>query len=114
MKIQTRILSVLLAAVLLAACGRSNGSGGSNAINGTYGYADRDGSVAITFSPDGTALLDLNNGGQHMSPTVKYTIEDGKITLHSPTGEGGDVVLTRNPDGSLQSPWGPQPLRPQR
>lgn len=108
---QSRIVSALLAALLLAACGKSNGSGASHAISGTYAYADHGDSIAITFSPDGTALLDLEQGGNHAAPTVKYSIEDGKIVLHSPTGLGGDVVLTRNPDGSLQSPWGPQPLQ---
>lgn len=112
MNLATRITSALLAALLLAACGKSSSSSASGAgITGTYAYADAEGSFSITFSPDGTALLDLDQGGNHATPTVKYTIEDGKIVLHSPTGKGGDMVLTRNPDGSLQGPWVAQPLK---
>lgn len=115
MNLHARILTALLAALLLAACGKSNGSSSASGagITGTYAYADAEGSFSITFSPDGTALLDLDKGGNHATPAVKYSIEDGKIVLHSPTGKGDDMVLTRNRDGSLQGPWVAQPLKPQ-
>lgn len=89
MNIQHKLASILLATLLLAACG-----GGAS---GTY--VDSSGSTAMTLS-SGTAQLDL---GPSAKMQMKYSVDGDKIVLHSVQG---DLVLTRHPDGTLETPWG--------
>lgn len=88
MNIKTRIASALLATLLFAAC-----SGG---LNGSY----EGGMATISFAA-GKADISL------MGNTIEtdFSVDGNKIKLHAPGG-GPDVVLTRNADGSLDTPWG--------
>lgn len=81
--------ATLLAMLLLAACG-----GGAS---GTY--VDSQGNPAMRFA-SGTAQIDLGPAGVH---EMKYSVEGNRIVLHS---NAGDLVLTRHPDGTLDTPWG--------
>jgi hypothetical protein len=89
MNIRIKFLAPLAIALLLAAC-----SGG---ISGTY--VDSQGNPAMKFS-SGKAYLDLGPAGTH---EMDYSVDGDKIVLHSPQG---NLVLTREPDGSLDTPWG--------
>lgn len=88
MNIRIALLASLLASLLLVAC--SGGAGGT--------YVDSSGGTAMTLS-SGTAQLDLGPTKMQM----KYSVDGDKIVLHSPQG---DLVLTRHPDGTLETPWG--------
>ncbi|CAM5248879.1 hypothetical protein [Rhodanobacter lindaniclasticus] len=83
----SRTFLAVLAAALLAACG-----GG---LSGTYE------GEAGTLTFDGSKV-DLKT----MASTVEmdYSTDGDKILLKMPQGS---VVLTRNADGSIDTPWGP-------
>lgn len=89
MNVKAKLASALLTTLLLASCG-----GG---MSGTY--VDSSGQPAMTFS-SGKAEIDLGAGGIQ---EMKYSVDGNKIVLHSPEG---DLVLTRQSDGSLVTPWG--------
>lgn len=89
MKAHEKILVSLLATLLLAACG-----GG---MNGSY--------------KGGNGLVELNFHGSKVDAKVmgathelSYSTDGDKIILQSPQGK---LVVTRNRDGSLDTPWGP-------
>lgn len=86
MKTHGKTLSILLVTLLLAACG-----GG---MSGTY----EGGMGSISFA-SGKADASLMGNTIEMN----YTTDGDKIVLESPQG---NLVLTRNPDGSLDTPWG--------
>jgi len=86
-----RIALPLLCAALLAACG-----GG---INGTYAGN----LVSLTFH---SGKVEAQMMGQTIA--MDYRVDGDKIVLKSPQG---DVVITRQSDGSLDTPWGA--LRPE-
>jgi hypothetical protein len=86
MNIRTRLLAPLLATLLLAAC-----SGG---ISGTW----KGGMGSIKFE-SGKAYATLLGSTREM----KYSTDGDKIVLHS---SEGNLVLTRNADGSINTPWG--------
>lgn len=88
MNIRTRLLAPVLATLLLAACG-----GG---MSGTY--EGEMGMVTLTFhgnKVDATVL--------HGTQQLTYSTDGDKVLLHSPQG---NLVITRNKDGSLNTPWG--------
>ncbi|MGH8144733.1 MAG: hypothetical protein ACREPY_00205 [Rhodanobacteraceae bacterium] len=87
MNIRIKLLAPLAAALLLVACG-----GG---MRGTY----EGGLGTITFQ-SGKADLTM------MGSTVEmgYTTDGDKVVLHPATGVA--LVLKRNRDGSLETPWG--------
>lgn len=87
MNIRIAFLAPLLATLLLAACG-----GG---MSGTY----EGGMGSIKFA-SGKAYATLGPG---ITMELKYSTDGDKILLHS---QQGDLVLTRNPDGSIDTPWG--------
>jgi hypothetical protein len=78
-----KVLSVLTSTLFLAACGSS--------ISGTY--ADKTGGASIKFK-SGKAYL----GSSFGTTEHGYKVDDDKIIIKSPSG---DMVLTRNKDGSL-------------
>jgi hypothetical protein len=86
MNIRTRLLAPLLATLLLAACG-----GG---VSGTWEGGM--GSIKFESGKAGASLLG-------MTREMKYSSDGDKIVLHS---SEGDLVLTRNDDGSISTPWG--------
>lgn len=86
MKLHRKLLAPLLATLLLAAC-----SGG---MSGTWAG----GMGSIKFE-SGKAYATLLGSTREM----KYSIDGDKIVLHS---SEGNLVLTRNADGSIDTPWG--------
>jgi hypothetical protein len=87
MNIRTRFLAPLLATLLLAACG-----GG---MSGTY-----QGEAGSIKFESGKAYATL---GPASTLELKYSTDGDKILLKSPQG---NLVLTRNADGSIDTPWG--------
>jgi hypothetical protein len=86
MNIRSKLLAPILATLLLAACG-----GG---ISGTY----QGGFGSIKFE-SGKAYATLMG----VTSQLVYSTDGDKIILKSPKG---NLVLTRNKDGSINSPWG--------
>jgi len=86
MKSRGKILPTLLATLLLAAC-----RGG---MSGTY----EGGMGSLTFN-SGKADATLMGNTIEMD----YTTDGNRIVLKSPQG---NLVVTRNSDGSLDTPWG--------
>ncbi len=86
MNIRTRLLAPLLGTLLLAACG-----GG---VHGTY----EGGFGSIKFE-SGKAYATLMG----ITRELDYSTNGDKIVLKS---SEGNLVLTRNKDGSLDTPWG--------
>ena len=80
--------AVLLSAALLAGCG-----GG---LNGTYQTSD--GNMSIKFD-SGKAYVTLPGG----TVEAGYEVDGDKIILKNPQG---NLVLTREKDGSLDGPMG--------
>ncbi len=89
MKAFEKILLTLLATLLLAACG--GGMSGS--------YEGGDGLVALTFH--GSRVDARVMGATH---ELSCSTDGDKVILESPQGK---LVVTRNTDGSLDTPWGP-------
>lgn len=79
-------ICVVLATAVLAACG-----GG---LSGTY----EGGFGSLTFA---SGKVDAKLMGNTIE--MPYTTDGDKIVLQSPQG---NLVLTRKPDGSLDTPWG--------
>ena len=77
---------IVLVTTLLAACG-----GG---ISGTY----QGGMGSLTFDGGKADLKAMGN-----TIEMDYSTDGDKILLKSPQG---DLVITRNADGSLDTPWG--------
>jgi len=85
-KTKTLVAFALLSAT--AACGAS--------LDGKY--EDRNGFMGIEFK-SGTAYVSTMGG----TVATKYQIDGDKIVL---SNEGGNLVLTRESDGSLDGPMG--------
>lgn len=89
MKARDKIASIVLTALLLAAC--------SGAPTGTH-----EGVMGSTLTfASGKATISLGNNNMQ----VDYSVAGDKIKLHAPDG-GPDMILTRQSDGSLDTPWG--------
>lgn len=86
MKTHARRLVPGLIVLLLAACG-----GG---LSGTY----EGGLGSLTFEADKVDATLMGN-----TIEMPYSRDGDKIVLQSPQG---NLVLTRKPDGSLDTPWG--------
>jgi hypothetical protein len=87
MNLHRKLLAPLLATLLLAACG--------GRMSGTY----EGGMGSIKFQ-SGKAYATLGPG---ITMELKYSTDGDKILLHS---QQGNLVLTRNADGSIDTPWG--------
>jgi len=86
MGIHARHCAAVLVALLLAACGSS--------ISGTYA-----GDMGTIKFESGKAYATLLNATRELN----YSTDGNKVVLQSPEG---NLVLTRNADGSLDTPWG--------
>jgi hypothetical protein len=89
MNITAKVASALLITLLLAACG-----GG---ISGTY--TGKQSLATITFS---SGKADIKVMGATIE--MNYSVDGDKVKLLGPGGS--NMVLTRNKDGSLDTPWG--------
>ena len=95
LKRRLRLLSVLAAfsiSVAVSACG------GGNSLEGTYLPAS--GAPMTLDFVDGKVKVNMLGEVQ----TLDYTVEGDTVTILNP--EDGNMVLTRNSDGSLTSPIG--------
>jgi hypothetical protein len=82
------VLSLLLTAATLSGCGKSEPSG-------TY----HGGNITMDFKGGKVTLNMLGD-----AKTLDYKVDGDTITIINPVE--GNVVLTRNSDGSLNSPMG--------
>ena len=89
-------VAVLVWSVILAvsACG-----GGSSKLDGLY--ANSNGQNTVEFR-DGKAFVTMVGMA---SDGIPYEVKGNTITVHA-GGMAGDLVLTRNSDGTLQGPFG--------
>jgi hypothetical protein len=79
---------VALVCLIVAGCGGST-------LNGTY----HGGAIVLDFKGDKVTVTALGE-----SKTLDYKVEQDKVTIINPAE--GDLVLTRNSDGSLNSAMG--------
>lgn len=84
----------LSASLAASACG-----GASGKLDGVY--ANSNGQSTVEFR-DGKAFVTIVGGGSDATP---YDVKGNTITIHV-GGVAGDLVLTRNSDGTLQGPFG--------
>lgn len=89
MNTKGKLASMLLASLLLAACG-----GG---MSGTY--TESHGIISLTFHSDKVDVTSFTG----VTKELGYKTDGDKVVLKSPEG---NLVLTRNKDGSLATPWG--------
>ncbi len=88
MNIRGKTLPTLFATLLLAAC-----SGGmSGTYEGAYGM------VTLAFHGSKVDITVMNQTHE-----LSYSTDGDKIILESPQGK---LVVPRNKDGSLDTPWG--------
>ncbi len=89
-------LAVLLLSTSLAvsACGTAGGK-----LDGLY--ANSNGQNTVEFR-DGKAFVTMVGMA---SDAIPYDVKGNTITVHA-GGMAGDLVLTRNSDGTLQGPFG--------
>jgi hypothetical protein len=85
---------VLSASLALTACGAESGK-----LDGVY--VNSNGQNALEFR-DGKAFLTMVGLA---SDAIPYEVKGNTITVHA-GGIAGDLVLTRNSDGTLQGPFG--------
>lgn len=91
---KTRMMIPAALAILLAACG-----GG---LEGTF--EDQMGMSAYTFHGDGTVVQSTAIAG--MEVEMKYEVDDDKVRLLIPNGNGAALVLTRIDANTLSGPMG--------
>jgi hypothetical protein len=92
---RTCIAVLLLSASLtVSACG-----GGTSKLDGLY--VNSNGQNTVEFR-DGKAFVTMVGMA---SDAIPYDVKGNTITVHA-GGMAGDLVLTRNSDGTLQGPFG--------
>lgn len=84
-----RVLLTVSLALVLAGCGAKKG-----ALDGTYASKVQ----SYTFEGDKVSATVMGN---KIADHWPYSVEGNKVTL---TGPGGELVLTKNDDGSLSDP----------
>ena len=89
-------VAVLCSSIIL---GVSACSGGSSKLDGLY--ANSNGQNTVEFR-DGKAFVTMVGMA---SDGIPYEVKGDTITVHA-GGMAGDLVLTRNSDGTLQGPLG--------
>jgi len=87
------------AALLLCALIALPGCGKSDSLDGLY--AASSGQATVEFK-DGKAYVTL---GAMATDPLPYEVKDNTITIHA-GGIPGDLVLTKNKDGTLEGPFG--------
>ena len=85
---------LLSASLAVSACGAS-----STKLDGLY--ANSNGQTTVEFR-DGKAFVAMVGMA---SDAIPYEVKENTITIHA-GGMAGDLVLTRNSDGTLQGPFG--------
>lgn len=98
---QWKIVTVLVMACLLAACG-----GG---LRGTF--EDEMGMTSLTFHGGGKVVQASELAGVELE--MKYEIDGDRIRLTNPDAAGAALVLTRIDDDTLSGPMGIRFLRKQ-
>lgn len=90
----TRLAVILVSAILvLSACGKSD------SLEGVY--SNSNGQSVVEFRGDKAFVTMVGMA----SDGIPYEVKGDKITIHA-GGIAGDLVLTRNSDGTLQGPFG--------
>ena len=89
-------LAVLLLSVSLAVCACGSTGGKPDGL-----YVNSIGQTSVEFR-DGKAFVTM---GGMASDAIPYDVKGNTITVHA-GGMAGDLVLTRNSDGTLQGPFG--------
>ena len=85
--------------ILLLIAANLSGCGDSNTLNGVY--ANSNGQNTVEFR-DGKAFVTMVGLA---SDAIPYEVKGTTITVHA-GGIAGDLVLTRNSDGTLEGPLG--------
>ena len=85
---------LLTASLAVSACGAS-----ASKLDGLY--ANSNGQNTVEFR-DGKAFVTMVGMA---SDAIPYEVKENTITIHA-GGMAGDLVLTRNSDGTLQGPFG--------
>ena len=88
--------AVLLLSVSLAVSGCGGGAGKLDGL-----YVNSNGQNTVEFK-DGKAFVTMVGMA---SDAIPYDVKGDTITVHA-GGMAGDLVLTRNSDGTLQGPFG--------
>ncbi len=90
--------SILSAGVICTLCLLLAGCPGDDSLNGTY-HPTGGGAMALDFKG---SKVTVTMAGQ--SQTYDYKVDGNKITIINP--QEGNLELTRNSDGSINSAWG--------
>jgi hypothetical protein len=92
--VRTR-LAVLFVSVILAlsACGKSD------SLEGVYSNSNGQSTVEFRGDKAFVTMVGMASDG------IPYEVKGDQITIHA-GGIAGDLVLTRNSDGTLQGPFG--------
>ena len=90
------VLSIVL--LVSAGCVPGGDSGGGNKLDGVY-HTTPGGPISITIK-DGKAIFLVGTESQ----TLDYKVDGNKLTIVNP--KEGDMVLTINDDGTLNSQLG--------
>jgi hypothetical protein len=99
MGIQNSLAGKCLAVLVLAVALAASAYGQSDKMDGVY--ANANGQNAIEFRGDKAFLTMVGMA----SDALPYDVKGNTITVHA-GGIAGDLVLTRNSDGTLESPLG--------
>ena len=100
MKTQIQLLRTCIAVLLLSASLTVSACGsGGKSLDGLY--ANSNGQTTVEFR-DGKAFVTMVGMATDALP---YEVKGNTITVHA-GGMAGDLVLTRNSDGTLEGPFG--------
>jgi len=100
MSMQTSRLRAQLLVLLLTACLSVTAcAGGSSKLDGLY--VNSNGQSTVEFR-DGKAFVTMVGMA---TDGIPYEVKGSTITVHA-GGVAGDLVLTRNSDGTLEGPFG--------
>jgi hypothetical protein len=99
MVVQASWFRTCIAVLLLSANLLASACGGSAKLDGLY--ANSNGQNTVEFR-DGKAFVTMVGMA---SDAIPYEVKGDTITIHA-GGVAGDLVLTRNSDGTLQGPFG--------
>lgn len=101
MGVQASLFRTCLAVLFLSAnLAAVSSCGAESKLDGLY--VNSTGQNTVEFK-DGKAFINI--GGGLASDATPYEVKGNTITVHA-GGIAGDLVLTRNSDGTLQGPFG--------
>lgn len=100
MRVQASSFRAFVVVLLLSSSLAASACGvGSSKLDGLY--ANSNGQTTVEFR-DGKAFVTMVGMA---SDAIPYEVKGNTITIHA-GGVAGDLVLTRNNDGTLQGPFG--------